>query len=83
MRSLARNSKDYVKNAILGLIQKYQKITGLQLREILVEEQGLVSRSSFYRLLGELENETQGLSVIEHGKEKIYIMEQPAPQQEA
>jgi len=83
MRSLARNSKDYVKNTILGMIQKYQKITGLQLREILVEEQGLVSRSSFYRLLGELENETQGLSVIEHGKEKIYIIEQPVPQQQA
>jgi len=77
MRSITRNSKEYVKNAILNLIKKYQKITGLQLREILVEEQALVSRSSFYRLLGELEHETSDLSVIQHGKEKIYILQQP------
>lgn len=77
MRSLTRNSKEYIKNTIMGLIKKYQKITGLQLREIVVEEQGLVSRSSFYRLLNELEHEQSGLSVIQHGKEKIYVVQQP------
>jgi len=71
IREVARRSKDYVKNVIHNLIQKYEKASGLQLREIVVEEQKLVSKSSFYRLLQELEDERR-ISVLHRGKEKIY-----------
>jgi len=72
IRNVTRNSKEYIKNILLKTIIKYEKISGLQLREIIVEEQGLVSRSSFYRLLLELEAERK-LTVTPEGKEKIYI----------
>lgn len=71
IREVARRSKDYVKNVIHNLIQKYEKASGLQLREIVVEEQKLVSKSSFYRLLQELEDERR-IAVLHRGKEKIY-----------
>ena len=71
VREVARRSKDYVKNVIHNLIQKYEKASGLQLREIVVEEQKLVSKSSFYRLLQELEDDRR-ISVLHRGKEKIY-----------
>ena len=71
VREVARRSKDYVKNVIHNLIQKYEKASGLQLREIVVEEQKLVSKSSFYRLLQELEDERR-ISVQQRGKEKTY-----------
>ncbi len=76
VRNVTRNSKEYVKGLILQAIQKYSKISGLQLREIFVEEQNLVSRSSFYRLLNELEQEA-GVSVVQDGKEKVYIASVP------
>lgn len=72
VQKLTRHSKDYVKNVILGLITKYGKISALQLREIVVEEQGLVSRSSFYRILEELEEEAE-IQVVSRGKEKVYV----------
>ena len=74
VRDVARRSKDYVKNVIHNLIQKYNQASGLQLREIVVEEQKLVSKSSFYRLLQELEDEGS-ISVMPKGKEKIYTPE--------
>lgn len=72
MRKLARNSKDYIKNLILGLVHKYSRIGALQLREIIVEEQGLCSKSSFYRILNEMERE-QTLQVVSTGKHTIYV----------
>lgn len=71
-KKVTRHSKDYIKSMLLGYIKKYGKISGLQLREIVVEEQGLVSKSSFYRLLIELE-EDESLNVIHEGKEKHYV----------
>lgn len=71
LKRLTKHSKDYIKNLILNMIQKYNSISGHQLREIIVEEQGLCSRSSFYRLLEELEQE-QGLEVVQQGKNKVY-----------
>jgi chromosome segregation ATPase len=72
-RSITRNSKDYVKNLVLNTIRKYQKISGLQLRVMIVEEQGLASKSSFYRILEEIEKDTEDISVFWEGKEKVYL----------
>lgn len=72
MRKLARNSKDYIKNLVLGLVHKYSKMGALQLREIVVEEQGLCSKSSFYRILEEMEKE-QNLQIVSDGKHTVYV----------
>jgi hypothetical protein len=72
IKKITRNSKDYVKTVIISLVKKYSKITAPQLKEMLVEEQGLCSKSSFYRLLAELELEGQ-LESIQLGKEKAYM----------
>lgn len=72
MRKLARNSKDYIKNLVLGLVHKYSKMGALQLREIVVEEQGLCSKSTFYRILEEMEKESS-LQVVSDGKHTVYV----------
>lgn len=75
IRSIARNSKDYVKNLVLGLVHKYGRIGALQLREIVVDEQGLCSKSSFYRILEEMESE-QRLHVVSDGRHTVYLASQ-------
>lgn len=72
MRKLARNSKDYIKNLVLGLVHKYGKMGALQLREMVVDEQGLCSKSSFYRILEEMEQE-HSLQIISDGKHTVYV----------
>ena len=72
MRKLARNSKEYIKNLVLSLVHKYTRMGALQLREIIVEEQGLCSKSSFYRILEEMESENS-LQVVSDGKHTIYV----------
>jgi len=72
IKRITKNSKDYIKSIILSYIKKYGKITALQLKEMVVEEQGLCSKSSFYRLLEELEEEPE-IGIIKKGKEKHYI----------
>ena len=72
IKKITRNSKDYVKSVILSMMKKYGKATGLQLKEIVVDEQALCSKSSFYRLLEELES-LDDISVIRSGKEKHYV----------
>ena len=72
IKKLTKNSKDYVKNVVLSLITKYGKISGTQLREMVVEEQGLCSKSSFYRMLDEIRRE-EDLGVIAEGKEKVFV----------
>jgi len=57
---------------ILSYIIKYEKISALQLKEIVVDEQNFCSKSSFYRLLEEIE-ELDDIGVIKQGKEKHYI----------
>ncbi|RJQ21836.1 hypothetical protein C4580_01585 [Candidatus Woesearchaeota archaeon] len=71
-RKLARNSKEYIKNLALSLVHKYGRIGALQMREIIVEEQGLCSKSSFYRILEEMEREHL-LQVVSDGKHTIYV----------
>jgi hypothetical protein len=72
IRKVARHSKEYIKNLILSTIGKYEQIQAIQLREMIVEEQGLCSKSTFYRLLEEIEAE-DNVSMIARGKEKVYI----------
>lgn len=69
---IAKKSKEYVQHTILALIEKYGKIGGLQLREIVVDEQRLCSKSTFYRLLAELEERTT-IGSLKQAKEKVYI----------
>ncbi len=72
IRRLTRNSKEYVKSVILSYIRKYEKISSLQLKEILVDEQSFCSKSSFYRILEEIE-ELDEIGVVKQGKEKHYL----------
>ena len=72
IKTIKRQSKDYVKHSILSLIQKYGKISALQLRDMVVDEQGLCSKSTFYRILEEIENSDE-ISVIKNRKEKKYL----------
>jgi hypothetical protein len=72
MRKISKNSKNYVKTVILNMISKYEAISSVKLREIVVEEQGLCSKSSFYRTLKELEQSDQ-VEVKHQGSERIYI----------
>lgn len=72
IKTIKRQSKDYIRHSVLSLIQKYGKITALQLRDIVVEEQGLCSKSTFYRILEEIENSDE-ISVIKKAKEKQYL----------
>lgn len=74
LRRITRNSKNFIKSSILSLLAKYGKISALQMREMIVEEQGLCSKSSFYRLLEELE-QNEGLRFVSDGKEKVYFTE--------
>jgi len=72
IKRLTRNSKGYVKSVMLSYIRKYEKISALQLKEMIVDEQNLCSKSSFYRLLEELE-QLEDIGVIKEGKEKSYL----------
>ena len=77
MKRLTRNSKEYVKSVIISYIKKYEKISALQLKEIIVDEQNFCSKSSFYRLLEEIE-ESDDVGVVKQGKEKHYISKSKA-----
>ncbi len=72
IKRFTRNSKEYIKSVILSYIKKYEKISALQLREIVVDEQNFCSKSTFYRLLQEVE-EMGEIGIVWHGKEKHYI----------
>ncbi len=73
VEKVARNSKEYIKNVIVSLIQKYGSVSGFQLKEMVVDEQGLCSRSSFYRLLAEVERQ-HPITLTWKGKEKHYAI---------
>ena len=75
VRNVVQRSKDYIKKTILSLMQKYDSITATTLREMVVEEQKLCSRSSFYRILEELQRE-KNLDILSSGKERIFRVKQ-------
>jgi len=72
IKRVTKNSKEYIKTIIHSYIRKYGKISAFQLKEMVVDEQGLCSKSSFYRLLEELE-QTADVGVIQKGREKQYV----------
>ena len=72
VQKFTRNSKEYIKSIIVSYIKKYGKISALQLKEMVVDEQNFCSKSSFYRLLDEIE-ELEYIGVVKSGKEKHYI----------
>jgi hypothetical protein len=72
---ITRNSKEYVKNLVLSYIRKYNQIGALQLKDMIVHDQGLCSKSSFYRLLDEIEKLDE-VGTAKKGKQKYYLYKQ-------
>ncbi len=72
VRKIVKNSKNYVKGVILSFIEKQGKLSGSDLKDMVVDEQGLCSKSSFYRLLDELEKDGN-IGSIQAGKNKLYM----------
>lgn len=75
VKRVTRNSKEYVKQLILSYIRKYTQIGALQLKDMIVYDQGLCSKSSFYRLLDEIEA-MEGIGVAKKGNQKYYLYKQ-------
>lgn len=75
VKRVTRNSKEYVKSLILSYIRKYTQISGLQLKDMIVYDQGLCSKSSFYRILDEIEA-MEDISIVKKGREKYYLYKQ-------
>ena len=73
-----KNSHDYIKAMVLSYIRKYGKISGYQLREMVVEEQNITSKSTLYRILEEIE-ESEEISTLRQGKEKIFLVNLSKP----
>ncbi len=72
-QKITRRSKDYIKSSIMNLIRRYGEIAAIRIREVIVDEQGLCSKSSFYRILAEIE--ASGIvKVSSQGKEKSYSL---------
>ena len=78
IKKITRNSKEYVKSVMVSYIRKYEKISALQLKEMVVDEQNFCSKSSFYRLLEEIEQIGE-VGVIKSGKEKHYFSKLSSP----
>jgi hypothetical protein len=66
-----KNSKDYIKNTILNLISKYQKIRTSAIKEIIVDEMRICSQSTLYRILNEIREE-QSVKSTKQDKEFIF-----------
>ena len=71
-RKIVQKSKEYVKSVIISYLKKYERISALKLKEIIVDEQNFCSKSSFYRILEELENLDE-IGVLRQGKENFYL----------
>lgn len=78
IQKVTKNSHDYIKAMVLSYIKKYEKISAFQLREMVVEEQNLTSKSTFYRILEEIEQMDE-VSIIRQGKEKAYLSKLKKP----
>lgn len=73
LKSITRNSKDYIKSTLLSLIKRYERVSAYKLKEIIVEEQGLCSKSTFYRILEEIEKR-EDVDIVREGKEKVFFI---------
>ncbi len=79
VQRVTRNSKDYVKSLMLSYIRKYGQIGALQLKDMVVHDQGLCSKSSFYRMLDEIES-GEDVTVVRKGKQNYYLFKQSREQ---
>ncbi len=75
VKRVTRNSKEYVKQLMISYIRKYTQIGALQLKDMVVYDQGLCSKSSFYRLLDEIEA-LEDIGTVKKGKQKYYLYKQ-------
>ena len=75
VKRVTRNSKEYVKQLMLSYIRKYTQVGALQLKDMIVYDQGLCSKSSFYRLLDEIEA-LEDIGTVKKGKQKYYLFKQ-------
>jgi len=75
VKRVTRNSKEYVRQLMLSYIRKYTQIGALQLKDMIVYDQGLCSKSSFYRLLDEIEA-LEDIGIVKKGKQKYYLYKQ-------
>jgi len=75
IKRVTRNSKEYVKQLMLSYIRKYAQIGALQLKDMVVHDQGLCSKSSFYRILDDIEA-LEEIGVVKQGKQKYYLYKQ-------
>lgn len=73
IQTLSRHSKNYLKNLIFQYLEQHQNISALQLKDIVVDQQGLASKSTFYRLLAEIEESPQ-VTVVRDGKQKYFFL---------
>ncbi|MBT4651384.1 hypothetical protein HOC13_02565 [Candidatus Woesearchaeota archaeon] len=73
VKTFSRSGKTYLKNLVFSYIQQHKKISALQLKDIVVDQQGLTSKSSFYRILEEIEQSEQ-ITTIRDGKQKFFIL---------
>lgn len=73
-KRIVKHSKDYIKNLILNLLTRYPGSTAFQLKEIIVDEQALCSKSTFYRLLSELEKEGKITQTKRKKRKKTYSL---------
>lgn len=73
IKRITKNSKDYVQSIILSYIKKYENVPAMRLKEMVVEDQQLCSKSSFYRLMEEIEKRDD-IGVVREGREKHYFV---------
>ncbi len=73
VKTFSRHSKNYLKNLIFQYLEQHEKISALQLKDMIVDQQGLASKSTFYRILTEIENSSQ-VTVIKDGKQKYFLL---------
>ena len=75
IKRLTKNSREYVTRTIINYIKQYNSIPCSKLKEIIVEDQGLASKSSFYRMMENIEA-YEDVGVMKKGKERHYFYKQ-------
>lgn len=70
LNTFKRNSKPYAHSMILQYVKKYERITVQRLKEMLVDEQAVLSKSAFYRHIDEVEK-SENVAMVKEGKNKV------------
>lgn len=75
IKRLTKNSREYVIRTIISYIKRYNSISSTKLKEIIVEDLNLASKSSFYRMMDDIDN-MEEISVVKKGKERHYFFKE-------